>query len=87
MISRYILQTNLHNVRVISHQTGVLSNLRTVIFHVLFFLFVPVYEFSVLFYCTLNSVHELRIREERRGSSSHFYAISSAFEIAEDPVR
>jgi hypothetical protein len=43
----------------------------------------PVYEFSVLFYCTLNSALELRIREELCGSSSHIYVISSAFEISE----
>lgn len=56
-------------------------------FSFLFFLFMPVYEFSILFYRRLNSALELRIREERCGSSSHFYVISSAFEISEDPLR
>jgi hypothetical protein len=79
MILHYILQTNLHNIRAISHQIGVLSNLRNVIFPILFFLFMPVHEFSVLFYCTLNSALELRICGERCGTSSHFYIISSAF--------
>jgi len=45
------------------------------------------YEFSVLLFCTLNSALELRIREEGCGGSSHFHAISSAFEISEDPLR
>jgi len=89
MISRYILQTNFHNIKVISHQTRVLSNRRTVIFHFLFFSFYlcQFINFSVLFYRTLNRELELRIREEGCGISSHFQAISSAFEISEDRLR
>jgi len=37
MISRYILQTNLHNIKVISHQTRFFSNQPTVIFYFIFF--------------------------------------------------